>query len=67
MTEKCYLLFGTKIYNHTTKDIGLIICTWVNEYYDGGVDFATCVDKKGKRYNTHLENIKVIDEDDDED
>lgn len=36
MTEQCYLLFGTKIYNYTTKEIGLIICTWVNEYYDGG-------------------------------
>lgn len=37
MTEQCYLLFGTRIYNYTTKEIGLIICTWVNEYYDGGV------------------------------
>ena len=98
MTEQCYLLFGTKIYNHTTKEIGLLICTWVNEYYDGGVDclgflprsqsfalaalpqsaqsvrypgftrpeirFATCVDKKGKRYYTPLENIKVIDDED---
>ncbi len=64
MTEKSYLLFGTKIFNHTTKAIGLLICTWVNEFSDGKVDYATCVDIKGKRYNTPLENIKVIDADD---
>ncbi|CDE62069.1 unknown [Fusobacterium sp. CAG:439] len=62
MTEKSYLLFGTKIYNHTTKEIGLLICTWVNAFSDGKMDFATCVDKRGKRYNTPLENIKVIHE-----
>lgn len=64
MTEKCYLLFGTRIYNLTTKEIGLLISTWVNEFSNGKVDFATCVDKRGKRYNTPLENIKIIDEDD---
>lgn len=64
MTEKSYLLFGTKIFNHTTKEIGLLIYTWVNKFSNGKVDFATCVDKRGKRYNTPLENIKVIDADD---
>ena len=38
MTEKSYLLFGTKIYNHTTKEIGLLIYTWGNEFSDGNVD-----------------------------
>ena len=63
MTEKSYLLFGTKIFNHTTKEIGLLISTGVNEFSNGKVDFATCVDKRGKRYKTPLENIKVIYED----
>ena len=64
MTEKSYLLFGTKIFNHTTKEIGLLIYTRVNKFSDGNVDYATCVDVKGKRYNTPLENIKIIDEED---
>lgn len=54
MTEKSYLLFGTKIFNHTTKEIGLLIYTRVNKFSDGNVDYATCVDVKGKRYNTPL-------------
>jgi len=56
------ILFGTKIYNHKTKEVGLLIKTWVNKFADGDVDFATCVDKKGKRYNTPLDNITPIDE-----
>ena len=48
MTEKDYQLFGTKILNLKTQEIGLLICIWKNTFADGEVDFATCVDKQGK-------------------
>jgi hypothetical protein len=50
-------MYGTKIYNYETKEIGLLIYTWTNEFADGDVPFATCVDSKGKRYNTAMDNI----------
>lgn len=58
------IAFGTKIINRKTNEIGLLIKTWLNEYADGGVWFATCVDKKGKRYYIELDEIAPIDEDD---
>lgn len=56
------LLFGTKIYNNETKELGILIYTWDNTFsVNGGgtedVPFATCVDKNGKRYNTAMDNI----------
>lgn len=51
MTEKDYQLYGTRIFNLKTQEIGLLICIWKNKFADGDVDFATCVDKQGKRYN----------------
>lgn len=60
--EKDFTLYGTKILNHKTKEFGLLICTWINKFADGDVDFATCVDSKGKRYNTPLDNITPIEE-----
>lgn len=62
MTEKDYLLYGTKILNLKTKEIGLLICIWKNKFADDEVDFATCVDKQGKRYNIALDFIKEIDD-----
>lgn len=38
MTEKCYKLYGTKILNLTTQEIGLLICIWKNKFADGEVD-----------------------------
>ena len=58
MTEKDYTLCGTKILNLKTQEIGLLICLWENKYADKTIDFATCVDKTGKRYNTELDNIR---------
>ncbi len=49
MVEKDYKLYGTKILNLKTQKIGLLICLWENKYADKTVDFATCVDKNGKR------------------
>lgn len=58
MTEKDYQLYGTKILNLKTEEIGLLICIWKNQFADGEVDFATCVNKPGKIYNIELDNIK---------
>lgn len=56
------IAFGTKILNRKTNQIGLLIKTWLNEFADGGVWFATCVDTKGKRYHIELDEIVPIDE-----
>ena len=56
------LLFGTKIKNNKTNEIGLLIYTWDNTFADGDVPFATCVDKNGKRYNIEMDNISPIEE-----
>lgn len=57
--------FGTKILNHKTNEIGLLIYTWDNTFADGNVPFATCVDKNGKRYNIEMDNISPIEEESD--
>ena len=62
MTEKDYQLYGTKILNLKTKEIGLLICIWKNKFTDAEIDYATCVDKQGKRYNIELDNIEVLDD-----
>ena len=56
-------LYGTKILNLKTQEIGLLICLWENKYADKTVDFATCVDKTGKRYNIELDNIRGFEDD----
>ena len=60
--EKCYLAYGTKIKNYETNEIGLLICNWINKFADGDVMYATCVDSKGKRYNTPMDNIVALEE-----
>ena len=62
MTEKDYQLYGT-ILNLKTQEIGLLICIWKNKFADGVVDFATCVNKQGKRYNIELDNIRGFEDD----
>lgn len=62
MTEKDYQLYGTKILNLKTQKIGLLICIWKNKFADKTVNFATCVDRTGKRYNIELDNIEVLDD-----
>ena len=63
MTEKDYQLYGTKILNLKTQKIGLLICLWKNKFADKTVDFATGVDKTGKRYNIELDNIRGFEDD----
>lgn len=62
MTKKDYQLYGTKILNLKTKEIGLLICIWKNKFSDRDIDFVTCVDRQGKRYNIELDNIEVLDD-----
>ena len=62
MVEKDYKLYGTKILNLKAQEIGLLICIWKNKFTDGEVDFATCVDTQGERYNIELDNIEVLDD-----
>ena len=63
MVEKDYMLYGTKILNLKTQEIGLLICIWKNKFADGVIDYATCVNKQGKRYDIELDNIKVFEDD----
>lgn len=62
MTEKDYQLFGTKILNLKTKEIGLLICIWKNKFADAEIDYTTCVDRQGKHYNIELDDIEVLDD-----
>lgn len=62
MTEKDYQLYGTKILNLKTKQVGLLIYIWKNKFADRDVDYATYVDRQGKRYNIELDNIEVLDD-----
>ncbi len=65
MAEKDYALYGTKILNLKTGEIGLLINTWKNKFADAEIDYATCVDKLGKRYNIKLDEILPLEEADD--
>lgn len=55
-------LFGTKVLNLETKKLGIVLYTWTNVYADGNIPFATCVDENGKKYNTSMDNIQVIED-----
>lgn len=55
-------LFGTKIYNNETKEIGLLLFTWNNTFANGDVNFATCIDKNGKKYNIKMDSITPIEQ-----
>lgn len=60
--DKDYALYGTKIFNSKSKEIGLIIYTWKNKFADTVVDYAACVDKNGKRYNIELDLISPMED-----
>ena len=63
MVEKDYMLYGTKILNLKTQKIGLLICAWKNKFSDVEIDFATCVDRKGTKYNIELDSIRGFEDD----
>jgi hypothetical protein len=56
------ICYGTKILNLKTNETGLLIKTWKNKFADRVADFATCVDKNGKRYNIELDCIKPLED-----
>ena len=60
MTEKDYTLYGTKVLNLKTQEIGLLICIGKNKFADSEIDYATCVDKQGKRNNIELEEVTPL-------
>lgn len=55
-------MFGTKVYNNETKECGIVIYTWTNTFADGDVEFATCIDSNGKKYNTALDKLTPVEE-----
>ncbi len=63
MTEKDYMLYGTNVLNLKTQEIGLLICTWKNKFADSEIDFATCVDRKGRKYSIELDSIRGFEDD----
>ena len=63
MVEKDYTLYGRKILNLKTQEIGLLICIWQNKFADKIVDFATCIDRTGKLYNIELDDIRGFEDD----
>ena len=60
--ERDYTMYGTKITNQKTNEIGLLLYTWTNKFADADVPFATCVDMNGKRYNIEMDDITPIEE-----
>lgn len=58
--ERDKTLFGQKVKNLKTNELGLIINTWVNKFADCDVDFATCVDTKGNKYNIEIDNLELM-------
>lgn len=59
-------LYGTKVYDYEKKSIALIIKVWKNTFSGSNgkeyIDFATCVDYNGKKYETALSNLSVIED-----
>ena len=69
LLKKDRTLFGTMVYNHKTKEKGLIIYTWNNRFATNcdkynDIPYATCVDLNGKRYNIDMDAITPIEEQD---
>lgn len=59
--ERDLTMFGTKVKNLKTNELGLIIRTWTNVYADGEKPFATCVDTNGKRYYIEIDSLELLD------
>ena len=60
--DVCRIAYGTKIFNHKTQEIGLLIYSWTNVFADGEVPFAKCVNIDGKSYDTEMDNISAIED-----
>lgn len=53
-------MFGTKVKNLITNELGVVINTWTNVFADGEIPFATCVDTNGKRYNIKIDSLELL-------
>ena len=67
MIDKDTTLYGTKIFNNKTKNVGLIIYTWKNRFFVNGggyedIPFAACVDQDGHKYNVEMDNISPLED-----
>ena len=60
--EKDRTMFGTRILNHKTKEVGLLIYTWTNKFADGNILYATCVDMNGKKYHIEMDAISPLED-----
>lgn len=60
--EKDRTMFGTRILNLKTKEVGLLIYTWTNKFADGNILYATCVDMNGKKYNIEMDAISPLED-----
>ena len=60
MVDKDRTLFGTIIYNYETKAKGILLYTWINKFADGDINFATCVDENGKKYNIKFDKNALL-------
>ena len=60
--EKDYTMYGVKITNQKTNEIGLLLYTWTNIFADGKVPYAACVDMNGKKYNIAMDDITPVEE-----
>ena len=52
--------------NYKTEKLGIVLYTWTNIYADAKIPFATCIDEDGKRYNIAMDDIRAIEDLDDE-
>lgn len=63
LKPECYdSIFGTKIMNVKSGQLGLMIKTWTNYYADATIPFGTWVDTKGKRHDSPIDDLCLIDE-----
>ena len=58
----CRIGYGTKVLNHRTGEVNLLIYSWTNTFADGDIDFATCVDRNGKEYSIRMDEISPFEE-----
>lgn len=56
-------IIRNKDFKLKTQEIGLLICIWENRFADREIDYATCVDMQGKRYNIEHDNIRGFEDD----
>ena len=66
LQDKDRTLFGTKVKNNLTDELGVILYTWTNSFWACGgtvkIPYATCIDMDGHKYNIAMDDITQIEE-----